>query len=47
METTLSEINQSIVDKSEILKHIKENLAALQNVVSADSGDVDIAPVAR
>ena len=47
MEETLSAINQEIVDKSEILKHLKENLASLQNVVSADSGGVDIAPVAR
>ncbi|WP_241086420.1 ATP-dependent nuclease [Candidatus Vondammii sp. HM_W22] len=47
MEETLSEINQTIVDKSEILKHLKQNLAGLQNVVSADSGEVDIAPVAR
>ena len=47
MEATLSGINQEIVDKSEILKHLKQNLAGLQNVVSADSGGVDIAPVAR
>ena len=47
MEVTLSEINQMIVDKSEILKHLKENLAGLQKVVSSDSGGVDIAPVAR
>ena len=47
MEATLSAINQEIVDKSEILNHLKENLAGLQNVVSADSGGVDIAPVAR
>ncbi len=47
MEDTLSTINQNIVDKSEILKHLKKNLAGLQNVVSADSGGVDIAPVAR
>lgn len=47
MEGALSAINQEIVDKSDILKHLKENLASLQNVVSADSGGVDIAPVAR
>jgi len=47
METTLSEINQTIVDKSEILKHLKTNLASLKNVVSSDSGGVDISPVAR
>lgn len=47
IEGTLSAINQAIVDKSEVLKHLKQNLAGLQNVVSADSGCVDIAPVAR
>lgn len=47
MEEALSVINQEIVDKSNILKHLKKNLAGLQNMVSADSGGVDIAPVAR
>lgn len=47
LEETLSAINQEIVDKSAILKHLKTNLADIQNVVSADSGGIDIAPVAR
>jgi putative ATP-dependent endonuclease of OLD family len=47
MEATLSDINQKIVDKSAILKHLKENLDSLQNVVAADSGSVEITPVAR
>lgn len=47
MEETLSQINQDIVAKSEILKHLKDNLAGLQSVVSADSGSVDISPVSR
>jgi putative ATP-dependent endonuclease of the OLD family len=47
MEDTLSGINQQIVDKSAILKHLKENLGGLQNVVAADSGGVEISPVAR
>lgn len=47
MEGTLSAINQEIVDKSEVLNHLKENLAGLQYVVSSDSGGVDISPVAR
>lgn len=46
MEQTLSEINQTIVSKSEILKHLKENLAGLKNVVSAGSGNIEISPVA-
>lgn len=47
MEATLSDINQRIVDKSAILKHLKDSLAGLQGVVSSDSGAVEIAPVAR
>jgi putative ATP-dependent endonuclease of the OLD family len=47
LETALSGINQTIVDKSEILQHLKTNLIDLQKVVSADSAGIDIAPVAR
>lgn len=47
MEATLSDINQQIVDKSAILKHLKENLDGLQNVVASDRGGVEITPVAR
>ena len=47
MEDSLADINKQIVDKSAILKHLKHNLGGLQNVVGADSGGVDIAPVAR
>jgi putative ATP-dependent endonuclease of OLD family len=47
LETALSGINQTIVDKSEILQHLKANLIDLQKVVSADSAGIDIAPVAR
>ena len=47
LEGALSDINQQIVAKSEILKHLKDNLADLQELVSADSGGIDIAPVAR
>ena len=47
MEATLSGINEQIVDKSAILKHLKENLGGLQDVVAADSGSVEITPVAR
>ncbi|WP_223572704.1 AAA family ATPase [Xanthomonas citri] len=34
MEMTLSGINQEIVNKSEILKHLKDNLSGLQRAVS-------------
>lgn len=47
LEAVLSDINQQIVNKSEILKHLKANLTDLQVVVSADSAGIDIAPVAR
>ena len=47
LETALSGINQTIVNKSEILQHLKTNLADLQRVVTADSAGIDIAPVAR
>ena len=47
MEKTLSGINEQIVSKSAILKHLKENLAGLQTVVASDSGAVEVAPVAR
>ncbi|WP_430231218.1 ATP-dependent nuclease [Nitrosomonas communis] len=47
LENELSGINQSIVDKSEVLKHLKMNLMDLQKVVSADSAGIDIEPIAR
>lgn len=47
LETALSGINQTIVDKSKILQHLKTNLTDLQKVVSADSAGIDISPVAR
>lgn len=47
MEKTLSGINEQIVAKSEILKHLKDNLSGLQSVVSSDSGVVEVEPVAR
>lgn len=47
MEKTLSGINEQIVAKSEILKHLADSLAGLQSVVASDSGKVEVAPVAR
>lgn len=47
LENTLSLINEQIVDKSEILQHLRTSLADLQAVVSADSAGIDISPVAR
>ena len=47
LEAALSGINQDIIDKSSVLKHLKEHLSDLQSVVAADSGGIEIAPVAR
>jgi putative ATP-dependent endonuclease of OLD family len=46
-EATLSGLNGEIVARSEVLQHLRDNLAELNSVVSADSAGVDIAPVAR
>lgn len=47
LEAELSGINQQIVERSEILKHLKTNLEDLQFVVSADNAGIEIAPIAR
>lgn len=46
-EAALSGLNQEIVSKSDILKHLKENLSDIQSVVSAEGAAIDISPVAR
>ncbi|WP_287878561.1 AAA family ATPase [Aquitalea sp.] len=46
-ESVLSSLNQEIVSRSEVLKHLKDNLVGMSSVVSADSAGVEIAPVAR
>jgi putative ATP-dependent endonuclease of the OLD family len=46
-EKVLSELNASIVGKSAVLRHLRQNLTEIQNVVAADSAGIDIAPVAR
>lgn len=47
MEAALSELNQEIVGKSGVLKHLHATLKALQTVVAAEGAGVDIAPIAR
>lgn len=47
LEEALTDMNQQIVDKSEVLKHLKKHLGDMQSVVSADSAGIDISPVAR
>lgn len=46
-EAALSGLNQDIVSKSEILRHLKENLSDIQSVVAAEGAVIDISPVAR
>lgn len=46
-ETALSGLNQEIVSKSEILKHLKKDLSDIRTVVSAEGAAIDISPVAR
>lgn len=46
-EEALTELNDGIVSKSAVLQHLKTNLADMSSVVSADSGGVEITPVAR
>lgn len=46
-EDALSLLNEQIVGKSDILKHLKKNLSDVTSVVAGESAGVDIAPVAR
>lgn len=46
-ETALGDLNEGIVAKSEVLKHLRTNLSDMAAVVSADSGGVEITPVAQ
>lgn len=46
-ESALSGLNLEILSKSEILKHLKENLADIQSIVSAEGAGIDISPVPR
>ena len=47
IEEALTELNKQIVDKSEVLKHLKSHLGDMQSVVSADRAGINISPVAR
>ena len=46
-ERTLLELNSAIMEKSEVLRHLKNNLSDLQRVVADSKSDVDVSPVAR
>ena len=46
-ENALSELNSAIIDKSEVLKHLKNNLSDIDRVLADGTSDVSISPVAR
>lgn len=46
-EKTLTEINEEIVEKSEVLKHLKSTLDDLYSIMSGEREGVELAPVAR
>jgi putative ATP-dependent endonuclease of OLD family len=47
LESALTEINQTLVHKSEVLQHLRENLAELQKVIAFEKAGIDIAPIPR
>lgn len=47
VEAVLTTLNEKIVDKSEVLKHLKTNLRDIQHVEHPSGDGVEIAPVAR
>jgi putative ATP-dependent endonuclease of the OLD family len=47
LEAALSEINKTLVDKSKVLNHLRENLLQLKKVIAFEKAGVDIAPVPR
>lgn len=47
LEEALSEINKTLVEKSEVLQHLRENLMELRKVIAFEKAGVDIAPVPR
>ncbi|WP_368655508.1 AAA family ATPase [Castellaniella ginsengisoli] len=46
-EKALSDLNHELIGKSGILKHLKDNLADIRSVLLAETGEIDISPVAR
>jgi putative ATP-dependent endonuclease of the OLD family len=47
LEAALSDINKALVDKSEVLKHLREHLLELKNVIAFEKAGIDISPVPR
>ena len=46
-EKILTEINEEIVEKSGVLKHLKSGLGDLYNIMSGEREGIELAPVAR
>jgi putative ATP-dependent endonuclease of OLD family len=47
LESALSAINKTLFEKSEVLKHLREHLLELKNVIAFEKAGIDIAPVPR
>ncbi len=47
LEEALSDINKTLVEKSKVLQHLRENLMELKKVIAFEKAGVDIAPVPR
>ena len=46
-ENALSELNVAIIEKSEVLKHLRNNLSDIDRVLPDGKSDVGVSPVAR
>jgi putative ATP-dependent endonuclease of OLD family len=46
-EEALNKLNRKIVNKSDVLKHLKSNLDELYDIVSSNKSGIDVTPVAR
>lgn len=46
-EDTLNRLNQKLVNRSEVLKHLKSNLDELYDIVSSNKSGIEVTPVAR
>ena len=47
IEQALTKLNQDMIAKSEVLEHLKETLAKLQDIIASDKTTVEIAPIPR
>jgi putative ATP-dependent endonuclease of OLD family len=47
IESGLNDLNKEMIDKSEILRHLKTHLLELNSLISAEEEGVEVAPIAR